>query len=80
MDRIKRVKVATQAVKSRWEIENMIMQVTERSEEWLKYYRSGKLPVKENAEALRNFTALRGVIKALRWALNELDEGESPLK
>ena len=78
MVRIKRV--ATQAVKSRWEIEGMIGQAAERSVEWLNHYRSDKLTTKENAEALRNFTALRGVIKALRCVLNELDEGESPLK
>ena len=29
--------------------------------------------VRKNAEALRNYTALRGVIKTLRWTLNLAD-------
>ena len=31
----------------------------------------------QNAECLRNYTALRGVVKTLRWVL---DEVENPLE
>ena len=48
----------------------------ERKAVWKEFYHSGKLSIKENASALRNYTALRGVVKTLEWALGE---EESPL-
>jgi len=51
------------------DIREMLREATVRRDEWLAYFESGKLSRKENAEALRNFTALRGVIKTLKWVL-----------
>ena len=65
--------------KSKGEVERMLVEAKTRAAMWKAHYHSGKMSVKDNAEALRNYTALRGVIKSLRWVLNELDEGETPL-
>jgi|TARA_A100001201_G_scaffold83207_1_gene73842 hypothetical protein len=65
--------------KSKGEVERMLVEAKTRAAMWKSHYHSGKMSVKDNAEALRNYTALRGVIKSLRWVLNELDEGETPL-
>lgn len=46
-------------------------------DEWKEYFHSGKMTTKQNAEALRNFTALRGVVKTLHWVLGSK---ENPLE
>lgn len=58
------------------EIEIMLQEIDELKREWYDYYRSGKMSTKENAKALRNYTALRGAEKALKWCLGNQ---ESPL-
>ena len=65
--------------KSRDEVERMLVEAKARAAAWKAHYHSGKMSVRENAEALRNYTALRGVVKSLRWVLGELNEGETPL-
>jgi len=61
---------------------NRVVKIRDRSElrlkleeaerlkmEWKSHFHSGKLSTRDNAEALRNYTALRGVVKTLKWAL-----------
>tara|TARA_B100001123_G_C15256867_1_gene1005046 strand:+ start:554 stop:778 length:225 start_codon:yes stop_codon:yes gene_type:complete len=55
------------------ELREMLREAEERKELWEKHFKSGTMDVKRNAEALRNYTALRGVIKTLRWTLNMRD-------
>tara|TARA_R110001592_G_scaffold224032_2_gene479543 strand:- start:2907 stop:3110 length:204 start_codon:yes stop_codon:yes gene_type:complete len=63
-------------VRNQAELEVMLEEIKELKKEWYDYYRSGRLPMAENAKALRNYTALRGAEKALRWCLGDQD---SPL-
>ncbi|MED5485469.1 MAG: hypothetical protein VYE59_02505 [Candidatus Thermoplasmatota archaeon] len=55
------------------ELREMLREAEERKVLWEKHFKSGTMNVRKNAEALRNYTALRGVIKTLRWALNLSD-------
>ena len=52
------------------ELREMLREAEERKVLWEKHFRSESMNIRKNAEALRNYTALRGVIKTLRWALN----------
>ena len=52
------------------ELREMLREAEERKFLWEKHFKSGAMDIRKNAEALRNYTALRGVIKTLRWALN----------
>lgn len=61
-------------VRNEKELREMLHEAEERKVLWEKYFLSHHLNRRSNAEALRNFTALRGVIKTLRWALNITDE------
>ena len=49
------------------EIQYMLEEAITLRDEWKEYFHSGKMTTKENAQALRNYTALRGVVKTLRW-------------
>ena len=51
------------------EIQYMLEEAIILRDEWKEYFHSGKMTTKQNAEALRNFTALRGVVKTLHWVL-----------
>ena len=55
------------------ELREMLREAEERKVLWEKHFKSETMNVRKNAEALRNYTALRGVIKTLRWALNLSD-------
>ena len=55
------------------ELRQMLREAEERKVLWEKHFKSEFMNVKKNAEALRNYTALRGVIKTLRWCLNMTD-------
>ena len=61
------------------ELREMLHEAEERKVLWERYFHSKKLNRRLNAEALRNYTALRGVIKTLRWALNLTDESGLPI-
>ena len=52
------------------ELREMLREAEERKVLWEKHFRSESMNIRKNAEALRNYTALRGVIKTLRWTLN----------
>ena len=41
---------------------------------WYNMFMARDMTQSQNAECLRNYTALRGVVKALRWVLEEIDE------
>ena len=49
------------------ELRDMLHEAEERKELWERHFKSAKMDRKSNAEAIRNITALRGVIKTLRW-------------
>jgi hypothetical protein len=56
------------------EVKDMLDQAVEQKKYWYDFYKSRQMSTKQNAEALRNFTALRGVEKTLRWVLKEIEE------
>ena len=60
--------------RSEEELREMLHEAEERKVLWEEYFLTHHMNRRSNAEALRNFTALRGVIKTLRWALNMTDE------
>ena len=61
-------------VRTESEIQEMLTLAIEEKKEWYDFYKSRKMSMTKNAEALRNYTALRGVEKTLRWVLKEIDE------
>jgi len=61
------------------ELRDMLHEAEERKELWERHFKSAKMDRKSNAEAIRNITALRGVIKTLRWALNMSDKNGIPI-
>ncbi|MEE2759338.1 MAG: hypothetical protein VYA86_05100 [Candidatus Thermoplasmatota archaeon] len=61
------------------EIRDMLHEAEERKKLWEQHYHSAKMDRKANAEAIRNITALRGVIKTLRWTLNMTDSNGIPI-
>jgi len=73
----KKVKVL-QVDASRQEVVRMVNDAVLLRERWWEYYSTNKLNTRDNAEALRNYTALTGVIKALRWVLDT--NKEEPLR
>jgi hypothetical protein len=56
------------------EVQEMLALAIEQKKGWYDFYKSRKMSVSKNAEALRNYTALRGVEKTLRWVLKEIEE------
>lgn len=56
-------------IRNRNEVQLMLAEAIERRDGWLKYWQSSKLSKKDNVEALRNYTALRGVVKTLQWVM-----------
>ena len=61
------------------QLREMLREAEERKVLWEKHYHSAKMDQKSNAEAIRNITALRGVIKTLRWVLNMTDNNGIPI-
>ena len=68
----------TKPIRSREDIQLMLDDAIERRDAWLRYWDKTKLSRKDNVEALRNYTALRGVVKSLKWVLMHT-EIEHPL-
>lgn len=56
-------------IRNRNEIQVMLEEAIERRDAWFDYWDKTKLSKKENIEALRNYTALRGVVKTLQWVM-----------
>ena len=65
--------------RSEEELRDMLQDAEERKQLWEDHFKSAKMGRKANAEAIRNITALRGVIKTLRWALNMTDRNGLPI-
>ena len=65
--------------RSEEELRDMLFDAEERKQLWEEHFKSAKMGRKANAEAIRNITALRGVIKTLRWALNMTDKNGIPI-
>ena len=61
------------------ELKQMLREAEERKVLWEQHYHSAKMNRKANAEANRNITALRGVIKTLRWTLNMTESNGIPI-
>jgi len=64
-------------MKRREEIYDMLQEAIEKKKQWFDLWNSRVMSTQQNAECLRNYTALRGVVKTLRWVLNEV---ENPLE
>lgn len=56
-------------IRTREEVQLMLDEAIERRDAWFDYWDKTKLSKKENIEALRNYTALRGVVKTLQWIM-----------
>jgi len=65
--------------RSEQELRDMLHEAEERKQLWEEHFKSAKMDRKSNAEAIRNITALRGVIKTLRWTLNMTDRNGLPI-
>ena len=65
--------------RSEEELRDMLHEAEDRKQLWEDHFKSAKMDRKSNAEAIRNITALRGVIKTLRWALNMTDKNGMPI-
>jgi len=63
------IKIRLTGARPQEDIREMLREALERREEWKAYFTENRLTKKENAEALRNYTALRGVVKTLQWVL-----------
>jgi hypothetical protein len=61
------------------ELRDMLHEAEERKVLWERHFKSAKMDRKSNAEAIRNITALRGVIKTIRWTLNMSDKNGIPI-
>jgi hypothetical protein len=59
-------------MKSEEEVREMLLQAEAEAKYWRDRFHSRTMDTKENAECLRNYTALRGVLKTLRWVLEEI--------
>ena len=68
----------TKPIRCREEVQLMLDDAIERRDAWFNYWDKTKLSRAENVEALRNYTALRGVVKSLKWVLMHT-EVEHPL-
>ena len=66
-------------MRSEEELRDMLHEAEERKQLWEEHFKSAKMDRKSNAEAIRNITALRGVIKTLRWILNMTDKNGIPI-
>lgn len=64
-------------MKSEEEIITMLEQAVSKKKEWYDLWNSRVMGTSQNAECLRNYTALRGVVKTLKWVL---DNVHSPLE
>jgi len=59
-------------MKNKEEVREMLLKAEEEAKYWRDRFHSRTMDTKENAECLRNYTALRGVLKTLRWVLEEI--------
>lgn len=55
-------------------IRNMLEDAEHTKRHWYNLFMARDMTQSQNAECLRNYTALRGVVKALRWVLEEIND------
>ena len=65
-------------MKTEEEVKAMLLEAEEEAKYWRDRFHSRTMDTKQNAECLRNYTALRGVKKTLRWVLE--NKALSPLR
>ena len=65
-------------MKTEEEVKAMLLEAEEEAKYWRDRFHSRTMDTKQNAECLRNYTALRGVKKTLRWVLE--NKAVSPLR
>tara|TARA_R110000803_G_scaffold66618_3_gene128158 strand:- start:2785 stop:2982 length:198 start_codon:yes stop_codon:yes gene_type:complete len=65
-------------MKTEEEVKAMLLEAEEEAKYWRDRFHSRTMDTKQNAECLRNYTALRGVKKTLRWVLE--NKAISPLR
>ncbi len=56
------------------ELRRMLDEVEERMAIWQKAYKEPGITRNQQMTCMRNYTALRGAAKSLRWALGDSDE------
>jgi len=56
------------------EIYEMLEDAEHTKRHWYNLFMARDMTQSQNAECLRNYTALRGVVKALRWVLEEIHD------
>jgi len=56
------------------EIYAMLEDAEHTQRHWYNMFMARDMNQSQNAECLRNYTALRGVVKALRWVLGEIED------
>ena len=61
-------------MKTEEEIYNMLEDAEHTKRHWYNLFMARDMTQTQNAECLRNYTALRGVVKALRWVLEEIHD------
>jgi hypothetical protein len=61
-------------MRSETELWDMLEDAEHTKRHWYNLFMSRDMTQSQNAECLRNYTALRGVVKALRWVLEDIDE------
>lgn len=61
-------------MKTEEEIYDMLEDAEHTKRHWYNLFMSRDMTQSQNAECLRNYTALRGVVKALRWVLEDIED------
>lgn len=61
-------------MKNEDEIYDMLEDAEHTKRHWYNLFMSRDMTQSQNAECLRNYTALRGVVKALRWVLEDIED------
>lgn len=61
-------------MKNKDEIYDMLEDAEHTKRHWYNLFMSRDMTQSQNAECLRNYTALRGVVKALRWVLEDIED------
>jgi len=55
-------------------VRNMLEDAEHTKRHWYNLFMARDMTQSQNAECLRNYTALRGVVKALRWVLEDIKD------
>ena len=61
-------------MRNKEEIYDMLEDAEHTKRHWYNLFMARDMTQSQNAECLRNYTALRGVVKALKWVLEEIHD------